>query len=395
MKFRKMAAAMAGMALFAASAFAQTAAIEGRVIGYDGNPLQGAVIKLVRTDVKGNYQTKTDKKGKWIYMGLPVGALFNITCEVDGKTTDTLQGVKGGLGDPSSANFDLRKSKAEQEQRQAAFQKAAESGKLTDDLTRGMSAEQKADAEKKLKERLDKMKKNKDLDDSFNAGMTAIDNKQWDAAIAALTKASEVDPTQTAIWANLAESYIGLAGTKTGADFDAAVAKGMENYNKAISMKPEDAALHNNYGRALVAAKKMPEAMAEMNKAAQLDPAGAGKYFYNLGAILTNAGQGDQAAAAFQKAIDSDPKYADAYYQLGVSLMGKAAVDTATGKVTPAPGTLEALNKYMELAPTGQFAESAKGLIESLGAKVDTSYKNPNAPAKTGTTKAPTTTKKK
>jgi hypothetical protein len=60
--------------------------------------------------------------------------------------------------------------------------------------------------------------------------------------------------------------------------------------------------------------------------------------------------------------------------------MGKASF-AADGKVTPVPGTVEAFQKYLELAPTGQFADPAKAMLESLNAKVDTAYKNPNAPA--------------
>ena len=51
------------------------------------------------------------------------------------------------------------------------------------------------------------------------------------------------------------------------------------------------------------------------------------------------------------------------------------------GKVTPVPGTIEAFQKYLQLAPTGQFADGAKGMLQSMDAKVDTSFRNPNAPA--------------
>jgi tetratricopeptide (TPR) repeat protein len=171
-----------------------------------------------------------------------------------------------------------------------------------------------------------------------------------------------------------------LAGTKTGAEFDAAAQKGLDAYAKAIELKPEEAATHNNYALALVQAKKIPEAQAELTKAAQLDPANAGKYYYNLGAVLTNANQGDAAAEAFQKAIAADPNYAEAYYQYGVYLVGKASLG-ADGKVTPVPGTVEAFQKYLALAPDGQFAQPAKDMLTTLNASVDTSYKNPNAPA--------------
>ena len=34
--------------------------------------MQGAAIKIDRTDMKGHWETKTDKKGHYIYNGLPM-----------------------------------------------------------------------------------------------------------------------------------------------------------------------------------------------------------------------------------------------------------------------------------------------------------------------------------
>ena len=42
--------------------------------------------------------------------------------------------------------------------------------------------------------------------------------------------------------------------------------------------------------------------------------------------------------------------------------------------MVPAPGTVEALNKYLEIAPDGKNAQAAKDLLDSLGAAVQTSY---------------------
>jgi len=79
-----------------------------------------------------------------------------------------------------------------------------------------------------------------------------------------------------------------------------------------------------------------------------LDPAGAGTYYFNLGAILTNANKSDDAIQAFDKAIAADPNRADVYYWKGVNLVAKATTDK-TGKVVAASGIEEALNKYLEL----------------------------------------------
>jgi Tfp pilus assembly protein PilF len=377
MKFRNLILATAGLLFFGFTSLAQITAIEGDVKGDDGKPLVGAVVKIDRFDITAHYKTKTDKKGHYFYNGLPLGS-YNVTIEVDGKDVDQTKGVRSKLGDPTNVSFDLQASKKSRDATQAAMQDAAAGGGLTKDMERGMTAEQKATLEKTLKEREGQLKQHKELNDSFNVGMTAIADKQYDQAVQALIKASEIGPTELAVWANLADAYMKLAGTKTGAEFDDAATKGLAAYAKAIELKPEDAATHNNYALALVQAKKIPEAQGELTKAAQLDPTNAGKYYYNLGAVLTNANQGDAAADAFQKAIAADPKYAEAYYQYGVYLVGKAAL-AADGKVTPVPGTVEAFQKYLELAPTGQFAQPAKDMLATLNASVDVSYKNPNA----------------
>ena len=106
----------------------------------------------------------------------------------------------------------------------------------------------------------------------------------------------------------------------------------------------------------------------------QLNPAGAAQYYYNQGAVLTNSGKVDEANAAFDKSIAADPTKADAYYQKGVNLINKATTDPKTGKVIPAPGTAEALNKYLELQPTGQFADGAKSMLQYIGSSIETSY---------------------
>jgi len=380
MKFRNLVVAAAATLFLALTSFAQITAMEGDVKGEDGKPVQGAMIKIVRTDIKGNYNVKTDKKGHFFYNGLPIG-VYNVTVEVGGKEADGVNGVRTRLGDPISVPFDLQKKAGERSAQNAALQQAAAGGgQLTKEQERGMTKEQKEAMEKAVKERESSMKKNKELNDAFNTGLTALQAKQYDAAIASLSKASELDPKQVAVWAQLADAYVGSASTKTGPEFDATMAKGLEAYGKAIELNPNDGATHNNYALALAKAKKFDEMKVELNKAAQLDPAKAGQYYYNLGALMVNSGQNDAAVDAFKKAIEADPKHADSYYQLGVGLVSKASLG-ADGKVTPVPGTVEAFQKYLELAPNGQFAEGAKGMLASFDAKVDTSYKNPNAPA--------------
>jgi tetratricopeptide (TPR) repeat protein len=366
------------LGLAANPAYSQTGAIEGKVIGPDGKPAakDAALIKIVRTDIKGNYQVKTNKKGEFFHAGLPLGT-YDVSVEMDGKVMDNVKNVRMRLGDPVPVNFDL----AQIAQRQQQMQKAMETGEVTKEMARDMSPEQKAALEKQAKERAEMLKKNKELNDGFNAGMEAMKANNFPAAIEALEKVAALPEggKQHVVYGQLAEAYGGIAKTKTGAEKDAANAKSIENFQKAIELKPDDAAYYNNYGLALAKANKFTEAQEALNKAAGLDAPGAGRYFYNLGALLINAGQTEPASIAFKKAIEADPNYADAHYQYGIYLTGKAVVDAKTGAMTFPQGTRESFEKYMELKPDGQFAASAKAMIETMGGKIDTTYQNPNA----------------
>jgi tetratricopeptide (TPR) repeat protein len=381
MKFRNLGVATAGMAFLAMSAFAQITTVEGIVKGPDGKPIEKAEIDITRTDIKGSYKTKTDKKGHYLYMGLPMGK-YTIDVLVDGKKLDSVANVSTRPGDPIPVNFDLKASQADKAAQQAQMAKAVESGQISKEMERSMTPEQKAAAEKQIKEASDRMKKNKELNDAFNAGMEAMNQKKYDEAVAAFDKAAAFDPSQTAIWAQLGEAHIKMAEGKTGPEYDAQIGKALEAYQKSIELKPDDPGAHNNYALALGKAKKFPEMQAELKKAADLDPQNGGKYYYNLGAMLVNSGQAEAAGEAFKKAIELTPTYADAYYQYGVTLIGQAKIDTATGKVTPVPGTVEAFQKYLELQPNGLWAQSSKEMLTSLGGSIETKFTDPNAKQK-------------
>src|ERR1051326_4479194 len=93
MKFRNFVVAAAGAFLLAISSYAQITAIEGDVKGEDGKPLLTAVIKITRTDIKGNYKCDTKKKGHYFYNGLPLGT-YNVAVEVEGKEVDHMNNVR-------------------------------------------------------------------------------------------------------------------------------------------------------------------------------------------------------------------------------------------------------------------------------------------------------------
>ena len=249
----------------------------------NGAPLKGAEIVLERTDIKGHYKVKSDKKGHWLYTGLPFGT-YDITCAVDGKVMDGMKGVRSKYGDSTIVDFDLRKVAAQQQ----AAQQANATGELSNDQTRGMSKEQKEQYEAQLKKNAETIKKNKALNDAYNVAkesLTAAQAEQdktqklakYQAAVDAFNKAKEIDPSQVAIWDSLGESYTGLGDAQTGDERNKSYDAAIEAYKKGLEIKPNDAGVYNQMGNLYGKQKKIPEATEALNKAAQLDPDNGGE----------------------------------------------------------------------------------------------------------------------
>jgi tetratricopeptide (TPR) repeat protein len=258
---------------------------------------------------------------------------------------------------------------------------AAPAAALTPAPAAGGKGGSSKEDEAKQKEREAQLAKNKELNDTFGLGKTAVDNKQWDEAITQLTKAAELGPKQPAVWATLAEAYVGSAKAAKGDAAGPIYDKAFAAFDTLLAIAPDDAGTYNNYALALAADKRLDDAKVKLAKAVELDPAGAGKYHYNLGALLMNSNQTDGALDEFKRAIAADPNYAEAYYYYGSTLVGKATLDQKTGKMVAPDGTIEALQKYLQLKPDGPNAQPAKDLIAAHGSSVKVDYKDPNAPA--------------
>jgi tetratricopeptide (TPR) repeat protein len=386
-----------GLLILASASFAQLTGLEGDVKGVDGKLLPNAAVRIARLDAKRTYPAKADKKGHYFYNGLPAG-LYSITVEIDGQDAGGVSGVLTRPGAPLAVDIYLADKPEQQAQRtrQQVRQVGAEWSYVKPLVIQGMSATasapapeaqrpaestepgrrlnagEKAAREQEIAQRAEALKQRQGLNDAFTAGVAALEEKRYPEAIASLKRAVEADPRQAIVWANLAAAYIRLAGTQSSPDSTASMQQGLDAYAKAIELKPDEAVFHNNYALALARAGKFPEMQVEMKKAAALEPANAYHSYYNMGAALTNAGQQDAAADAFRLAIAAapdEPNNAEAYYQYGLALMGKAQI-AADGKVVPAPGTAESFRKYLVLAPAGPNSRAAADMLSTLGPRV-------------------------
>jgi Flp pilus assembly protein TadD len=157
-----------------------------------------------------------------------------------------------------------------------------------------------------------------------------------------------------------------LLGRKKPAEAADDYEKARDAFSRAVQLAPTDGSYWNSWAVALAESNRMDEARTALAKAIEVDPAGAGKYHYNLGVFLLSANKAQEARDEFKRAIDADPNYAEAYFQYGVSMLANATVDAA-GKLVAPPGVMDSLQKYITLKPGGPNARTAKDILSSLG----------------------------
>ena len=143
--------------------------------------------------------------------------------------------------------------------------------------------------------------------------------------------------------------------------------KGAEVAQKLLEAQPDSGKaktglgqLLNAEGNLLVHEKKYDEAIGIFSKAAEAAPYPAMPYF-NLCATYYNMKRVDDAVAACDRAIASDPTLSDAYYVKATVLFGEGK--SIGGKYMVPPGTTESLNKYLQYAPFGQHAGAVRDMI--------------------------------
>jgi tetratricopeptide (TPR) repeat protein len=158
----------------------------------------------------------------------------------------------------------------------------------------------------------------------FNQGIAAYNDKKYEAAAHAFLAASEV------------KSYLG----ETFKDAEV-------NTSLAVNYAVEDFLAAKKYEEAIAFASDMSEAMPQnidilislvninlqkgdvaatesyINKALALDPSNK-QLYYVLGTSYMDKKENEKATAALQKAIEIDPNYNEALYQLGAHLYNLA-----------------------------------------------------------------------
>lgn len=310
-----------GLAVFAAPAWAQTGQIKGKVVDAQGNPVEGAKVVLYNNQTNRSLETKSNKKGEYIQVGLSPGK-YKVTAS------------KGDLSQAQDIDIHLDMANLD-------FKLVPGAGGATGSKEDVAKAKAKAAA----------------MTTAFNAGVELSNAGKNDEAIA---KFNEVIATMP----NCAECYANIGTVQTRAQkYDEAEAA----YKKAIELKPDFAEAYNGLANLYNTMKKFDLAAEASKKAMELSaaapagaagatPGGNASASFNQGVILWNAGKIPEAKAQFESALKADPNMAEAHYWLGMALLNGG--DTA--------GAKPHFETYLKLDPTGKNAETAKSIVASI-----------------------------
>jgi tetratricopeptide (TPR) repeat protein len=152
-------------------------------------------------------------------------------------------------------------------------------------------------------------------------------------------------------------------GTHTGLTFS--------DKNGASKHSPEvegisEAAL----GEIYIRAGKVADAKAAFDDAAKANPTQAPLYYRNETVFFLQTGNAAEQVASAEKAITLDPTRAVLYFYKGQGLAAQASIDPKTQKLTFPAGCAEALEKYLDLDPSGPYAADARGMLSAGGIAV-------------------------
>jgi tetratricopeptide (TPR) repeat protein len=312
-------ACVAGLSLaLAVPAAAQsTGMIKGVVKDAQGQPVDGAKVTIDMTEgVSRHFETKSNKKGEFIQIGLQ-GGPYKVTAEKDKLSSNTAE-VRVSISRPAEANLVLGAGGASA----AAGKEAAA--------------------------------KNAELKKIFEEGVAASRAGNHDEAIAKFTASAALNATCYDCYYNIAYSE------SQKKDYDKAEAA----YKKAIEIKPDYAEAYSGLANVYNATRKFDEAATASAKAMELSGTGAAAAggggnadaMFNQGVILWNAGKIAEAKKQFEGAVAANPTHAEAHYQLGMAMVNEGNL----------PGATTEFETYLKLAPTGPNAATAKGILGSL-----------------------------
>ena len=293
----------------AVAASAQTGPLRGTVklIGADGNPapVAGATIDVYRTDITGEWHTKSDKKGDWVFAGLPLVGTYVVSVSAPGAQPNATGGVRIVNRD-TPMDVVLSSGDGKKLTKDEAITVSKGGGGGPANGGGGESAAAKAKRDEELKkyeaEKARVTNINEVLNRTFKAGQDAINAKNYDEAVKQFDEGLAADPEQVVLY-----SRKSLALRLRGVDHYNASIKGTDQAQKAADMenaKKDFQGAFDAANKGLEAANKEPAATDPQAQAGQTSKK-LEVLSYRAEAmrllVKTDPSQGGAALAAYQE----------------------------------------------------------------------------------------------
>lgn len=404
--FRRYIFGFIALAAFFASTAILGAAQNGQLRGHvvmkqaDGTqvPVPGAQIDVYRTDIASKYETKTDKKGEFVFAGLPYVGTYIVTASQAGARPDWMPNVKAGR----EQDVTLILSPGDGSRLTLEQMKAAMAGSGGGQPTAEDKAKQ-AERERQLAEANAQNEKAKNANEiiarTFKAGNTALMAKNYDEAIKQYQEGLAADSAQSALLTNQAVAY---------------KARGVDEYNAGVSAKDDAektakleaaksdfkaAAAASSKAAALVKALPTPTVATDLERyngnrlasystnaeamrllvtkvdgtqadaalaafkdyiSVETDPVKKAKAQVDAAQMLLDAGAVDKSYAEFHTILETQPDNPDANLGAGLSLF-------ASGDKAKYQEAANYLQHYVDVAPdTHKFKADAKAILAEL-----------------------------
>jgi tetratricopeptide (TPR) repeat protein len=306
--------------------------IRGKVIDGKDQPIKDVEVMIQRTDVQGmDYKTKTDKKGEYLYMGIP-GGTYRVIFRKVGYRSDFRDNVRPNISDVDGTVIDMRLNEGPDTK-----------------LVFEMSDQEKQQYYQEA-ERAQKRKQHQAEITTFTENAKKLAQEgNYAGAIEEYKKVLERDPEDINTYLGIADAYF-----KSDKYEDS-----LATYQKAADMRPNEAAIQSSIGVVLAKMGKNAESQEAFKKAAGMSAGSSSSApnLYNMGILNINNNKNNEAIDDFKQAIAADPNYAEAYYQLGLCLSADPKNFT---------DAIKALEKYVEIGQKPDQVETAKAIIDTL-----------------------------
>jgi tetratricopeptide (TPR) repeat protein len=284
----------------------------GYVVDKDGRPVQGAKVTAVFDQPGGStFETTTDKKGEWAFMGVGTGN-WQVTAAAKGYLPVTVGAYVRQLEKNPKVTLKLEKQ-------------AAGSGVVQDEATF----------------------------QTLEEGNAFFKDGKYDTALTMYEEFLSKNPGAYQVLLNIGDCY------REKGEYD----KAIEKYSKLIEQAAGDVTMGKNLSAKGLAAiglcfmkqGKLAEAQDYFKKSIEMAPQDE-NLPYNVAEIYFSSQNTDEAIRYFDMAIQIKPDWPDPYYRMALAYLNKG--DTAKA--------VENLEKFIKLEPETERTAQAKAILEAI-----------------------------